>query len=78
MYSDLFKLCFSNLSAEIKLHKKMKFPFTKEILSLVNVTESAGNCEFGRIYCKILNGKLHFLCNVNENLKLGEQRPSHY
>ena len=73
MYSDLFKLYFSNLSAEITLHKKMKFSFR---ISFVNVTESAGNCEFGRIYWKILNGKLHFLCSVNENLKQGEQRPS--
>ena len=47
MYSDLFKLYFSNLSAEITLHKKMKFSFR---ISFVNVTESAGNCEFGRIY----------------------------
>ena len=28
------------------------------------MTKSAGNCGFGHIYWRILNGKLHFLCSV--------------
>ena len=43
-----------------KLHKKWSFLLR---ISAVNVTKSAGNCGLGHIYWKILNGKLHFVCN---------------
>ena len=47
--------------ASLSLHKKRSFSLR---ISPVNVTQSAGHCEFGHIYRRILNGKLHFLCSV--------------
>ena len=44
------------------LHKKWSFPLR---ISSVNVTKSAGNCRFGHIYWKNLNGKFNFLCRRN-------------
>ena len=38
----------------------MKFPI-KDFS--VNVSKSSGNCGFGPIYRRILNGELHFLCS---------------
>ena len=40
----------------LTLHRKCSFPLR---LSSVNVTKSAGNCGFGHITEKILNGKLY-------------------
>ena len=48
----------------VALHKNWSFPLS---ISSVNVIKSAGNCEFGHIYWKILNGKLHFLYSMGLN-----------
>ena len=45
----------------LALLKKWGLPLR---ISSVNVTKSAGNCGFGHIYWRNLNGKLHFLCSV--------------
>ena len=43
------------------MHKKLGFSLR---ISSVNETKYAGNCEFDRIYWKIVNRKLDFLYNV--------------
>ena len=48
------------------LHKKWSFPLR---VSSVNVTKSAVSCEFGHVYWKILNGKLHFLCSDKRKIE---------
>ena len=50
----LKKLCYCSYGS---LHKKWSFPLR---VSSVNVTKFAGNCRFGHIYWRNLNGKLHF------------------
>ena len=42
-------------SQMLPLHKKWSFALE---ISSVNVTKSTGNCEFGHIYWRNLNGKL--------------------
>ena len=45
------------------LHSTKKWSFSLKI-SPVNVTKSAVSCYLVRLTGEILNGKLHFLCNV--------------
>ena len=50
----LKKLCYCSCGS---LHKKWSFPLR---ISSVNVTKFAGNCGFGHICRRNLNGKLYF------------------
>ena len=45
-----------------KLHKKLSFPLR---ISSISMNKSRGNCRFGHIYWKTLNGKLYFLYSVS-------------
>ena len=49
------------LDSFVALDKKWSFPLS---ISSENVTKSAGNCWFVTFTEEILNGKLHFLCSV--------------
>ena len=59
------------MKAEVTLPKKWSFPLK---ISSANVTKSTGSCgfrpqvpaDFVTFTEEILNGKLHFLCSVND------------